>query len=455
MNSAEFVRRIQSLQNELPIDDYRLGDDNVWPLIRYSVGSLTVEGLPANPLSNGGNGVSRRLQGLTKRGKKLFYDLYLSIWGGLKDYRHNDNLRPAQNLFVSQTIRRTELNGIWYDIFFDSLLDQNPSIEDWLMLELVVSNTLRVPRYRKSVYFNKNALFGVAAKKSGDRIALPWLPDLTGKVADHFGIDSLNVEKSILSSLSTFVSLKDFWAKTLNTVQPKSVYMVNWYSLTHMALTSVARSRGIKTVDIQHGLQGDHHWMYGCWRLPSTGQYELLPECFQVWGESERKSILSWSRNRFHRAEIVGNRWLKNSDDFYEKHGFKNEFIDRLKQEDRVVLFTHQHSNEPYFSTEIIAELAKQSKNALVLVRIHPGRLHEKALVAKRLSDAGITNFDIENASGLPLPLLLGHIALHITYNSSTVIEAAQLGVKSLVFDALAAGYFEDQIKLGIAKIMP
>ncbi len=453
VNSAEFVKRIQRLQDELPIDSYTLGNDNLWPLIRYSLGSIAVDGLPASQAGAVKHPVINRAKGITQKAWKLFTDLRLSVYGSWKDSAHNDVLRPAKNLFVTHSIRRTELNGVWYDIFFDTLIDQESSITDYLTLELVVSNSLRIPRYRKSLYTNKDLLLTSMSKSKSSHCNVLWLDEVAAKSADCFEINPIKVRNTLLSSLKAFASLKSYWQKTLNTVQPATIYLVNWYSLPHLALSSVASSKSIRVIDIQHGLQGDHHWMYGSWRLPVSGRFELLPEIFQVWGESEQKAVRAWSNNQFHRAEIVGNRWLNNSDEFFYQHGVNRQFIDFVKTQGRAVLYTHQWSDEQYFSKQVITELLKQSKAALVLIRIHPGRVHEIPLVTKQLTEAGVSNFEIANASVLPLPLLLSHVTLHITYNSSTVIEAAQKGVKSLVFDPLAERYFSEQMANGMAEI--
>ena len=454
MNSAEFVKRIQQLQDGLPIDAYTLDNENLWPLIRYSLGSLVVDGLPVSQSGSSDNSIVTRVRSVTKKAWKLFTDLRLSVHGSWKDSAHNDVLRPTKNLFVTHSVRRTELNGVWYDIFFDSLVDQDPSISDYLTLELVVSNSLRIPRYQKSVYTNKDLLWSLVNKTKTSHFNVPWLDDVASKAADCFELNPIKVRNTILSSLKAFTSLKTYWEKILDVVRPDIIYLVNWYSLPHMALSSIASSKAIRVIDIQHGLQGDHHWMYGSWRLPASGRYGLLPEVFQVWGESEKKAIMTWSKNHFHRAEIVGNRWLNNSDDFFYQHGINRQFIDFIKAQGDAALYTHQWGDEPYFSKKVIAELVRQSKNVLLLIRVHPGRMHEMLVVSKKLTEAGATNFEINNASLLPLPLLLNHITLHITYNSSTVIEAAQKGVKSLVFDPVAEQYFAEQIAGGMAKIV-
>jgi hypothetical protein len=59
-----------------------------------------------------------------------------------------------------------------------------------------------------------------------------------------------------------------------------------------------------------------------------------------------------------------------------------------------------------------------------------------------------------------PLPFVLSSVDLHITYNSSVVIEAEYFGVPSALLDpqingGLWAGYFSSQIGKGAARLLP
>lgn len=62
--------------------------------------------------------------------------------------------------------------------------------------------------------------------------------------------------------------------------------------------------------------------------------------------------------------------------------------------------------------------------------------------------------FDIEISSKIPLFILLKHSSLHLTYNSSTVLEAENFNVPTIIFDGdVATSLYENQINAGICKL--
>jgi hypothetical protein len=69
--------------------------------------------------------------------------------------------------------------------------------------------------------------------------------------------------------------------------------------------------------------------------------------------------------------------------------------------------------------------------------------------MAGRLRAAGARDFDIDNATDLPLYALLRHVALHVTESSSTVIEAAGFGVPTVLWGRLDAESFASYIASG------
>ena len=60
-------------------------------------------------------------------------------------------------------------------------------------------------------------------------------------------------------------------------------------------------------------------------------------------------------------------------------------------------------------------------------------------------------NYEVKNASRLPIFSLLRNIDLHITQYSSVVIEAASFNIKSIVIDDIGKSTYEDYINRGVA----
>jgi len=77
-------------------------------------------------------------------------------------------------------------------------------------------------------------------------------------------------------------------------------------------------------------------------------------------------------------------------------------------------------------------------------------RAEVHAFLAESTRDRAV---DIDECTDLPLHALLSHTDVHLTHSSSTVIEAAQFGVRSVVTSAYGAELFTPAIDAGMANV--
>ena len=83
------------------------------------------------------------------------------------------------------------------------------------------------------------------------------------------------------------------------------------------------------------------------------------------------------------------------------------------------------------------------------LIRLHPQHQNLRKVVLENLGAPGLQDYDLDQASQLPLPLLLASIDVHVTGNSSVVLEALQAGKPSVVIDHYGVEYYADLIAAG------
>jgi hypothetical protein len=98
------------------------------------------------------------------------------------------------------------------------------------------------------------------------------------------------------------------------------------------------------------------------------------------------------------------------------------------------------------------------------IFRLHPVQLltkREKSIARYLNSNFGHLNlYDWHQTSIMPLPFLLKHVDLHITYNSSVTKEAAFFGVRTALLDpqigpgGIYCSYYREEIKLGLAQTL-
>ncbi|MCY1548212.1 hypothetical protein D9M68_843080 [compost metagenome] len=83
------------------------------------------------------------------------------------------------------------------------------------------------------------------------------------------------------------------------------------------------------------------------------------------------------------------------------------------------------------------------------LIRAHPDWTMDEQLISNL---KGRPNIFIEEASAVPIHLLMKYVDLHITEWSGAVVDAYFAGVRSIVLSKLALDYFEDYISSGSVR---
>jgi hypothetical protein len=245
-------------------------------------------------------------------------------------------------------------------------------------------------------------------------------------------------------------------------LKPKLVFLVSYYGIEGYSLVKACKELRIPTVDLQHGVQGPLHPAYGRFTgIPSSG-YELLPNYFWIWSSQEAGVITAWNSGceEHHKAIVGGNpwldRWLDGDSEAVRRHDARVRELQERTTAKRHVLVTLQTGLSLDDFLEPLIRLAHLAgPDWRWWIRLHPGMQGYGAAVVRKLNDRKMVNFDVENASSLPLYALLRQMDLHVTYSSSVVLEAAHFGVPSVVCSEVAKELFAEQIASGAATYFP
>ncbi len=240
--------------------------------------------------------------------------------------------------------------------------------------------------------------------------------------------------------------------KVLNALTPKAFMLSVYYHPVGMAWMLASRWAGVKSVDLQHGRLGPHHGAYTQLTAAPRDGYHLLPDAVWCWGEQTKHDI-EVDKNpacERHGGLIGGNVWLHkwrygNTDGLEPQsvHDFSKQMAGKKK-----ILVSLQPLDKP-----VDAVLLEAMKNAppewMWLLRIHPLRRHTAPEIESILNKNGISNFEIEQSTVLPLFSLLKLADHHVTEFSSVVIEAAAFNVCSTVIGDRGREIFAPQISAG------
>jgi hypothetical protein len=443
-----------------------------WPMIRVSLCTTLYDGL-----------ISGKRTSLYVMHKKPFAFLYRSFEKVKNSVRKRRGLFKAKSshdaqgtletifwgpeiLFLGNKTTTMSLGGIYYQHHLDHFIVKH--LKEGSKVSLVIRDVDSSSPMIQKNWFKQVIAFKTvqdAAHYSSLALKRPNLKknknflDFREELISRFQMVPLNdiarFEEEIHSINAWVELLEPYFRKT----SLKKIYIVSYYNMMGFALSYLGRKYGVLVQDVQHGLQGKFHHAYTF--SSSRRPYNILPQHFICWSQQDQNHIESWGRGLECTAEnLGGNGWDKHASILKKENlnglahvwdeedkRIKNFIRENVHGEQKILLYTLQHE----VNFEEIGGRIREfvSKKYYVFVRVHPGdRNNKKYLDQLHRVTAGLEkSCNIMLASLAPLPLLLNHIALHVTAYSSTTLECAAKNIPTY--------FVNDSGKLYLQNLMP
>lgn len=265
----------------------------------------------------------------------------------------------------------------------------------------------------------------------------------------------------------------DTWREIIRVVQPKYLITIQ----PPAVLCRACHEEGVSVFDVQHGYIGPNNPGYGQ-DFQSGRRREELPDCILCWDAGSADSIRKWTTERQIELRVIGNPWInkfarrRENDpviryfdqtlDFPATHGTRSRILVSLQWglADPVTTPNQELFDNEFMPLELEKAILHTQADFEWILRPHPIQ-HLDAELFSRLALHVRARFGsgVRIAAIEPLPFLLSLVDLHVTYNSSVVIEAESFGVQSAILDPQVDGgiwgeYFSTQISNGTARIL-
>lgn len=225
-------------------------------------------------------------------------------------------------------------------------------------------------------------------------------------------------EDAILSEIEFFLHQRDFYIELLQKYNPKVVFFVGFDY--YYGLILAAKELGIKTVDLQHGVQAGWSPVYNHWQTLPKGGYKLLPDYFWVWGAYDQQKIEHNFPIDSVRPIIGGYPWMSRQQDFF--------CSENLLEGNETTLFGVISLQDQKKFPEIFSEIVLSTLGKIQwVVRRHPKHQNIKFDHLKDVVLSG-KKYDECNFS-----IILRKAKIHVTECSTSVIDADYFGVPSIV----------------------
>lgn len=448
MNSRQEIKEfVLKLEQDFPTDEWEIDGVHIWPHIRIRL----FNALWANIEKNHNDARIKEAPAVIMKdqgfiGAKIDRIRNSNRFLRFEAKRVLRKLPGTKFLVATSSTHRTLHQSESYNKFADPLLDQ---LENGINLETSAKHLYDSEIHRSDRVFYFYDYFNAVLKSDKrklrmerskhfemDRYAdfLAEVYNKTGAEAKEIGIS----EQELNRIMDRFHDFEETYELVLDRVKPEIIFSVCFYTFSMMALNYVANKRGIKTVEIQHGPQTDTHMGYAAWnKVPATG-FNTMPEYFWNWDKYSNRVLNEWiEKQRYHKCFIGGNLWM--------------QYVSSIDSDRDVILYSLQNLKFEYLFPEYIIDSIRQSRYEWWL-RLHPRQLEYlndiKAFFnAKNVLD----KINIEDATNEPLPSVLDKTKVHITNFSGCALEAAALGIPSIIIDERGRDAFHELIEEGIA----
>lgn len=451
ISAERIIGIIHHLENNIPVNDWKVAGIEIWPVIRseiyYFLSLQLVSTTYQTTTSNKGQ-IAKVIGGLSKYLSNSIRDRQRSILQN----------RKTDVIFLGDGISFTRVNGEYYDRFCDPVIVrlQQSGLKT---LKLEPAHYYLVPRFLPSKFIQPFIDLRIIAAKFSSKKDLPVLPGhdfLLKYLEEHTAGLPVFTSQYLADKAYKINAIAGYLSTVMKAAHPKLAFITSYYSDLGFAYILACKQLRIPVADFQHGVQGPLHAAYGSWSHPPAKGYQLLPDYFWCWSAQECEAINQWAEGHGHKALEGGNVLLdawKRGDmpetELYDRQ--INTIAQNLKGERSLVL-TLQYGLTSKKDLQNILQVIKETQNKYNwFVRLHPMMLAEMPQIEKLFADHNITNYNIQEATAIPLYALLRNMDLHITHSSSTVIEAAHFGIPSILFDPYGVALFQNEMENAIA----
>lgn len=454
MNAMDTMDLLNEVESTLPVSAWTMDGVPIWPLARTRLWwSINDSYQHARYDARADHPVRRRV----RQAGQLPADLVRRVAFRGLDRTHEAALRDdADILVLGDNVSRIWIDGSWYDRFCEPIIAGLSEL-GLQSLHLEPFHLYRRPRHNRSANI-QTALDRLWLKSRLTRqsslptASLPCHADLIA-LLDAQSLDSSVVGLEPLVRDGWLVRLQATWfGDLLDTIGARGAAFVD-SSLPQFALCVATRERGLPSVELQHGQQGELNRAYGRWvNIPPDG-YAVMPRYFWVWTDSDADVIRAWSSQApgHHEPVVGGNPWLElwrdGTDPLIERH---DRLVEGLKGDAPTVLVALQYGNTSPADLEPFRRAIRDAPPGWVWwVRLHPAMSATDLQRVHAAFPGRAPSVLVREPSELPIQALLRHADVVATINSSTILEAEVLGVPSVSTGDDAAAMYGAQIQAG------
>tara|TARA_A100001015_G_scaffold321098_1_gene450116 strand:+ start:2690 stop:4216 length:1527 start_codon:yes stop_codon:yes gene_type:complete len=451
------IEVIKKIENKIKPSDFIVSGVNIWPLYRFYIADkFRVKSLNI-PSSN-----------LTGEGetKNIFFVISAMFKGLISNIRLITTIKRKDVVFLSHSnFQRFSLDDQMFDPYCYPVMEELNKIGLSSEIYQVGVSTNTKQSYKKTInveeavtfwYFLLAPFMTLAAKFKTFVFHKNRLSLMVNKAIMDLNYDFTIPNDSFFIERSARLTVKSwFFEYLIKRHKAKFGVLVGYGTQSGLAFNLACSKKGVKTIELQHGMVSQSLPRYYGWtNVPSKG-YEFLPDVFWCWNKSEVSSVYEWTNKATkHRALPHGNIYLQQREKYASQQSKKivTDFRNATNSFEKICLVTLQAPNvEPDWLLEAILA---SPPSTFWLFKFHPADLKKASRISKiknYFNKKDLDNFDLEFANN---PSLNIYDCIDVADNvvsafSSTLLEALMLNKIPVVIHSEGLVHYSNYVSSG------
>lgn len=277
-------------------------------------------------------------------------------------------------------------------------------------------------------------------------------------VSMHFGVALPSLVDRLIQTWAAVETHAGLFARNLEALNATAVFLTCYYHPAGYGLCKAAHRLGLPAVEVQHGMNGYHHWGYTHWSSFPEEKYPVFPTDFAVWSLHSARNLVRWHHRGAGRPRvtIAGRPEMAAAATGAALPGDLAAF---RKAHPFVVLVTLQDLPSLGLTEETLDLIRAAPPEWGWLLRLHPltrnsqNRIRTPEEGEAFLAAHGIANAAVATATDHPLSEVLRVTDHHVTHLSSCVVECLAASIPSTCIQPLGRDTFADFLKAGNIRL--
>ncbi len=443
MNHNDVMKLVNSIERDLPVDQWTHRGVQIWPLMRFEIFRQSEKRIFDG--ANGWSGIFIKFPPALRS----FLDalkvclvrpsVFLNLFG------------KTQVLVASHSsFQKYAYSGKIFDPYADrNILEEREAghkTQKWEfngLCPLNLSGSLL--GFPWALFFYPLKIISRLRDKTlGTNLNHPAFLEMAKKI----GTDpAQKMQSSVMASANTISLVSKFLVPILKWKSVKKLLVTAYYSEPQMSLILAARHLGIPSIDLQHGVQARDHKAYGSWKKIPLDGFGILPDQFAVWSNVEMQIQKEWSLSPIQKpgALMIGPSPLV----LLKKLGANDpipEWLSQLRlQNSKIALLSVQ----PTVDFVSFLKESPRVSDYFWLIRLHPRMKGEISKIAAALAEIPNLQFEVVKSTSETLFPLLETCDMHVTGYSTVATEASWFGKKTMTIHPFGPQCFPELVDAG------